>query len=140
MPRLTIPLAERSYDIHVDAGLLGRVDLVTAQLPTPRALVVSNETVAPLYLESLAKPLRNAGVDVLPVILPDGEVHKNWETLNGIHTEMLRARCDRTTTVIALGGGALFSPSACLFGPVSDSLREIFSFFGAARGPWKLRR
>jgi 3-dehydroquinate synthase len=63
--------------------------------------------VAPLYLERLAETLHRAGVRTFPVILPDGEAHKNLETLNRIFDALLTARCDRSTTVIALGGGVI---------------------------------
>ncbi|CAG0979792.1 partial shikimate kinase / 3-dehydroquinate synthase, partial [Rhodocyclaceae bacterium] len=69
--------------------------------------IVSNTVVAPLYFEAFAAPLRAAGVRVTEIVLPDGEGHKNWETLNLIFDAMLKDRCDRTTTVVALGGGVI---------------------------------
>lgn len=78
-----------------------------ARLASPRVAVVSNEVVAPLYLERLVRPLQEAGVRVCSVILPDGEATKQWDSLNRIHDTLLAERCDRTTTVVALGGGVI---------------------------------
>jgi 3-dehydroquinate synthase len=107
MRTLNVALGERAYPIHIGPALLARSDLVTAALVTPRVAIVSNDVVAPLYLEKFAAPLRAAGVRVTEVVLPDGESHKNWETLNLIFDALLKDRCDRTTTVVALGGGVV---------------------------------
>lgn len=107
MQTLNVALGERSYPIHIGPGLLARSELLTAVLPTPRVAIVSNTVVAPLYLEKLAAPLKAAGVGVTEIVLPDGEAYKNWETLNEIFDALLRERCDRTTTVVALGGGVI---------------------------------
>lgn len=107
MRTLNVALGDRAYDIKIGSGLLAHADLITGLLATPRAAIVSNNVVAPLYLEKLVAPLRAAGVRATEVILPDGEAYKNWETLNAIFDALLRDRCDRTTTVIALGGGVI---------------------------------
>jgi 3-dehydroquinate synthase len=107
MRTLNVALGERAYPIHIGPTLLGRDGLIADVLPTPRVAIVSNETVAPLYLERLSGPLRAAGVRITEIILPDGESHKNWETLNLIFDGLLANRCDRSTTVIALGGGVI---------------------------------
>jgi 3-dehydroquinate synthase len=60
-----------------------------------------------LYLEKLAQPLRAAGIKVIPIILPDGEEYKNSKTLNLIYDALLQNRCERSTTLIALGGGVI---------------------------------
>jgi 3-dehydroquinate synthase len=67
--------------------------------------VVTNTTVAPLYLDALAEALRGRGVDSIPIILPDGEAYKDWRTLNRIYDALMENRCERGTTLIALGGG-----------------------------------
>ncbi len=72
-----------------------------------RAVIVTNKTIAKLYLQHFEESLRKAGVDVFSISLPDGERHKTWETLNLIFDAMLAKRCDRNTTVIALGGGVV---------------------------------
>ncbi len=104
---LNVPLGDRSYPIHIGGSLLARADLILDRLKVPRAAIVTNETVAPLYLEALAAPLVTAGVSLTRIVLPDGEQYKNWETLNRIHDALLAERCDRSTTIIALGGGVI---------------------------------
>ncbi|MCK9381031.1 MAG: 3-dehydroquinate synthase [Sulfuritalea sp.] len=107
MRRLNLALAERSYPILIDGGLLSRADLILPFLNSARVALVSNTTVAPLYLDVLAAALEKVGVGVTPIILPDGEAHKNWESLNLIYDGLLATRCDRSTTVVALGGGVI---------------------------------
>ncbi|BBO22010.1 MAG: 3-dehydroquinate synthase [Candidatus Desulfobacillus denitrificans] len=86
---------------------MARADLLLAHLKAPLAAIVSNETVAPLYLTGLASALRDQGVRVTEILLPDGEEHKNWQTLNRIFDALLENRCERATTIIALGGGVV---------------------------------
>lgn len=107
MRRLNVALADRSYPILIGGGLLSRTDEILACLPTPRVALVSNTTVAPLYLETLLQDLRKVSVGVTPIILPDGEAYKTWESLNLIYDALLAARCDRGTAIIALGGGVV---------------------------------
>jgi 3-dehydroquinate synthase len=107
MRTVNVDLGDRSYAIHIGPALLSRADLVTPQLKTPRAVVITNEVVAPLYLDALAAALRAAGVQTGQVVLPDGERHKNWETLNRIFDVLLGQRAERSTTLVALGGGVI---------------------------------
>jgi 3-dehydroquinate synthase len=107
MRRLNVSLAGRSYPILIGAGLLSRIDLILPHLGRPRVALVSNTTVAPLYMDDLVRGLEKAGVGVTPVIIPDGEAYKNWESLNLIYDALLANRCDRSTTIIALGGGVI---------------------------------
>ena len=104
---LTVQLAERSYPIHIGVGVLNGADLLLPHLKQKKVVVVSNTTVAPLYLDRLRSTLEKAGISVLPVILPDGERYKTWETLNLIFDSLLGAHCERSTTLIALGGGVI---------------------------------
>ena len=104
---LTVQLAERSYPIHIGVGVLTHVDLLIPHLKQKKVVIVSNTTVAPLYLDRLRSTLEKAGISVLPVILPDGERYKTWETLNLIFDSLLGAHCERSTTLIALGGGVI---------------------------------
>ena len=69
--------------------------------------IVTNTTVAPLYLDQLSQSLQAAGVTVIAIILPDGEAYKNSATLNTIYDTLLQNRCERSTTLIALGGGVI---------------------------------
>ncbi len=107
MQTLTVGLAERSYPIHIGSGLLGYADLLLPHLPHKRAAVVTNTTVAPLYLESLRTMLQAHGVETIPIVLPDGEEYKNAETLGLIYDALLAHRCERNTPLIALGGGVI---------------------------------
>jgi 3-dehydroquinate synthase len=105
MQTLHVDLAERSYPIYIGADLLAHAGLLTAHIAGRQVAIVTNETVAPLYLASLEQLL--AGLSVTTVILPDGERFKTWETLQLIFDGLLGARHDRGTTVIALGGGVI---------------------------------
>ena len=107
MQTLTVDLGDRSYPIHIGAGLLDRVELILPHLAQKRVAIVTNTTVGPLYLTRLTATLENAGVQVPPIVLPDGEVYKNWETLNLIFDALLTNRAERKTTLIALGGGVI---------------------------------
>lgn len=104
---LNVALAERSYPIHIGCGILSQSDLILPHIKHRKAVVVTNTTVAPLYLEKLRSALEKGGISVLPVILPDGEQYKTWETLNLIFDGLLGAKCERSTTLIALGGGVI---------------------------------
>lgn len=107
MQTLTVSLADRSYPIHIGNGLLGQVDLILPHLKRKQVAIVSNTTVAPLYMQAIAQPLRDAGVSVIEIILPDGEAYKNNQTLQIIYDHLLQNRCERNTTLIALGGGVI---------------------------------
>ncbi|MDP1923435.1 MAG: 3-dehydroquinate synthase [Thiobacillus sp.] len=107
MQTLTVDLGDRSYPIHIGTGLLGRVELILPHLLQKRVAVVTNTTVAPLYLDMLTTTLQAAGVTVMTIVLPDGEAYKNWETLNLIFDALLTQRAERKTTLIALGGGVI---------------------------------
>ena len=107
MQTLKVGLAERSYPIHIGSGLLSRVDLILPFLTHKRVAIVSNTTVAPLYLDGFSKLLESNGVRVVTIILPDGEKYKNSETLNLIYDALLTNRCERNTPLIALGGGVI---------------------------------
>ena len=107
MQTLTVGLAERSYSIHIGSGLRSHAELLLPHLPHKRAAVVTNTTVAPLYLGSLRTMLQSHGVEVIDIILPDGEQYKNTETLGLIYDVLLTHRCERNTPLIALGGGVI---------------------------------
>jgi len=104
---LNVALAERSYPIHIGSGLLSDTELLLQYLKQKHVAIVTNTTVAPLYLDKVAQPLRDAGVHVVEIILPDGEQYKNSDTLNTIYDALINARCERNTTLIALGGGVI---------------------------------
>ncbi len=105
MKTLHVELGDRRYPIYIGPGLLGRADLLRPCLAGRQALVVSNVTVAPLYLERVRAALTELRCEA--VILPDGERYKTLETLNEIFTTLLNQRFDRHCTIIALGGGVI---------------------------------
>jgi 3-dehydroquinate synthase len=107
MQTLTVELANRSYPIHIGRNLLTNSSLILPHLKRKHVAIVTNTTVAPLYLKPLTESLEAEGVKVIPIILPDGEAYKNTETLNKIYDVLLENRCERNTTLIALGGGVI---------------------------------
>lgn len=107
MLSVNVALGNRSYPIYVGAGLLDRADLVSPHLRSGRVVVVTNEVVAPLYLDRLERALRGAGATATAIVLPDGEAHKDWLTLNRIFDGLLTGLADRGTTLMALGGGVI---------------------------------
>lgn len=107
MQTLQVALDTRSYPIHIGSNLLNQADLILPHLKRKSVAVVTNTTVAPLYLEKLTKTLRDANVSVIEIILPDGEAYKNTDTLSLIYNALLENRCERSTTLIALGGGVI---------------------------------
>jgi len=102
-----VVLDERSYPIHIGSGLLARAGELIAGTLGRRAVVVTNATVAAFHLSPLRAGLGSHGVDTDVVMLPDGEAHKSWPALQDIITRLLELRVDRSTTVIALGGGVI---------------------------------
>ena len=105
MQTLTVELGSRSYPIYIGENLLSRTDLITAHINSQRVVIISNETVAPLYLEQLKLSLTEFNCQ--EIILPDGEQYKNATTLESIFDALLEQRCPRDSTIIALGGGVV---------------------------------
>ncbi len=104
---LNVALGERAYPIYIGTDILAHAALIAAHLKQRRAFIVTNEIVAPLYLPSLLSALEREGIHTGSVVLPDGEAHKNWQTLNLIFDALLEQRCERSTTLLALGGGVV---------------------------------
>jgi 3-dehydroquinate synthase len=107
METLGVALGERSYPIHIGAGLLERADLYRPHLGGGTAAIVTNEVVAPLYLGSVSSGLKQAGARVVHVSVPDGEQAKSWQVLETVFDALLAARCGRDTLLVALGGGVV---------------------------------
>lgn len=105
MKTLTVELGERSYPIFIGQGLLGQAELVKPYVTGTQVLIVSNTTVAPLYLEKAKQAFSE--YDVKTVILPDGEQYKNLDVLNQIFDVAIENRFDRKCTFVALGGGVI---------------------------------
>lgn len=107
METLNVALGDRAYPIQIGRGLLGQCELLLPYLRQRKVAIVTNTTVGPLYLAQLATSLRDAGVEVIKIVLPDGEQYKDWQNLNTIFDALLERRCERSTTLIALGGGVV---------------------------------
>ena len=104
---LQVNLGERSYPIAIGPALLDDAVLLARHIAGDRVAVVTNTVVAPLYLARLTRSLEAAGKHVTAIVLPDGEEEKTWSCLMLIFDALLAARCDRKTTLIALGGGVV---------------------------------
>ena len=106
MKRLDVALGERSYPIVIGPGVLARAGELVPW-GARRAVIVTNAIVAAHHLPALRASLDGAGVAVEVVLIPDGEQHKNWDTLNDVLTRLLELKVDRTTPIVALGGGVV---------------------------------
>jgi 3-dehydroquinate synthase len=102
---LKVELGSRSYPILIGDGLLGQPELLRQHVPARDVLIVSNTTVAPLYLDTLSAALRPRRV--VEVVLPDGESHKTLATVSRILDVLVANRFGRDSTVVALGGGVV---------------------------------
>lgn len=102
-----IALGERSYQIRIGTGLIGATSSFAGLSAAQSALIVSNETVAPLYLKALESALREIHPKVHSLVLPDGEAHKHWASVNQVFDKLLQLQCDRKTVLYALGGGVV---------------------------------
>nr|WP_318840948.1 3-dehydroquinate synthase [Noviherbaspirillum aerium] len=104
---LQVDLGDRSYPISIGQSLLDDGDLVSRHVRGKRVAVVTNTVVGPLYLDRLVRLLNAAGKQVTTIVLPDGEEEKNWASLMKVFDVLLSEKCDRKTTLIALGGGVI---------------------------------
>ncbi|QIZ78510.1 3-dehydroquinate synthase [Ferrimonas lipolytica] len=107
MERIDVHLGQRSYPIHIGSGLLQNGDGLIRELLPPRVLLISNEVVAPLYLESATALLSRCGCQIDTLVLPDGERYKTFDTLNLIFTKALELGLGRDCSFVALGGGVI---------------------------------
>ena len=108
MQALRVALGERSYPIHIGAGLLEDAGLYAAHVGSRSVAVVSNAVVAPLYLERVTRALAQAGArTVVPVVVENGEQAKSWATLDRVFDALLAARLGRDSVIVALGGGVI---------------------------------
>jgi 3-dehydroquinate synthase len=103
--KLIVELGERSYPIYIGAGLYTDAAYYREHIRSKQVMVVTNDTIAPLYLEQTLAALGD--FEVSQVILPDGEVYKTLDVLNEIYTALLKNRFSRNCTLIALGGGVV---------------------------------
>ncbi len=102
---LSVDLGDRSYPIYIGENLHADASYYMKHVPGKQLMVVTNETIAPLYLDATLAAM--SGFEVAHVILPDGEEYKSLEVLNEIFTALLKHRFTRQCTLVALGGGVI---------------------------------
>jgi shikimate kinase / 3-dehydroquinate synthase len=108
MQPLSVTLGERSYPIHIGAGLLDDARLYAPHAGATTVAVVSNATVAPLYLDRVTRALNQAGAKrVISILTEDGEQAKSWVSLDRVFDALLAAHCGRDSVIVALGGGVV---------------------------------
>src|SRR6185295_5427416 len=105
--RVPVDLGERSYEVVIGQGVLDDPSAWRSAVTDGTAMVVTNTTVAALFLKRLEQTLLRRHRLVHSVVLPDGEQHKDWTTLSQIFDALLQWQCDRDTTIYALGGGVV---------------------------------
>lgn len=105
MRTLKVDLGTRSYPIYIGENLLSQADLLTQHISGEQVVVISNDTVAPLYIDTLLESLSSRQIH--KIILPDGESFKTLTTIESIFDQLLEGRCARDTTIVALGGGVI---------------------------------
>lgn len=105
MIELKVDLGDRDYPIYIGEGLLSNSELYAPFIAGKKVMLVTNETVGPLYEQQVRQAL--SGYEVDTVVLPDGEQYKNWQTLNLIFDALLEKAHSRKTTIVALGGGVI---------------------------------
>jgi 3-dehydroquinate synthase len=108
MSSLTVELGQRSYTIYIENGAMNSVGtILSSSNPGTRVAIITNTTVAPLYLDTLKTSLHGKGFTTSEIILPDGEQYKTLDSMRGIYEQLLDFGLDRTSTLIALGGGVV---------------------------------
>jgi len=107
MPTLNVDLGERSYPIYIETGLFKQTGFLVSTIHTRKVVIVSNETVAPLYGQTIKNALSSGNLNVEMVVLPDGEQYKTLDTFAHVQTQLIELKCSRDTTIVALGGGVI---------------------------------
>ena len=107
MQPLSVSLGDRAYPIHIGAGLLSDGKAYAQYVASRSVALVSNNVVAPLYLQPVQRAIERAGGRAIPILIDDGEQAKSWATLDFVVDAMLGARCGRDAIVVALGGGVV---------------------------------
>jgi 3-dehydroquinate synthase len=107
MQPLSVTLGDRSYLIHIGAGLLDDAGMYSPFVASKSVAVITNKVVAPLYLERMQRALEKAEAHVFPVLIDDGEQAKAWTSLDHVIDALLAARCGRNSVIVALGGGVV---------------------------------
>ena len=120
MERIVVTLGERSYPITIASGLFNEPASFLPLKSGEQVMLVTNETLAPLYLDKVRGVLEQAGVNVDSVILPDGEQYKSLAVLDTVFTALLQKPHGRDTTLVALCGGEL--SARCTFHSSPDDV------------------
>jgi len=107
MQTVQVSLADRPYSIHIGPALIGDAAIIASFVKGTTAVIVTNETLAPIFLPRVRDAVASIGKQILEIVLPDGEAYKTATSLDQIYSAMLAANCDRKTTIIALGGGVI---------------------------------
>ncbi len=107
MPSIHLDLGERSYPIAIEAGNLTDAGFLLSAIKGQQAVIVTNETVAPLYHQAIVKLLEDGGKTVISIILPDGEKYKTLASFETVMSELLRHSVSRDACILALGGGVI---------------------------------
>ena len=108
MQKVRVELGERSYEISIDSGILAGLGKSLEEFGFSRkAALVSNPTVYGLYGNLVIESMKDAGFEVPVIVVPDGEEYKNLSSVEGIYGEMLAAKLDRKSAIVALGGGVI---------------------------------
>jgi 3-dehydroquinate synthase len=105
METITVELADRSYPIMIVDTLVSQSEEVSKYLGVGKVVVITNDAIARLYLDQVRLLLHDR--DVLEIVLPDGEQYKNLDAISYIYDQLMTAKCDRKTTLLALGGGVV---------------------------------
>jgi 3-dehydroquinate synthase len=104
---LDVALGDRSYPIHIGSDVLDDIGALLAPHLARHAVIVTNATVAAHWLAPVRRQLADAGQRVDVVLIPDGEAHKNWATLADVLTRLIECRAERSSLMVALGGGVI---------------------------------
>ncbi len=121
-----VPLGDRSYDILIGPGLIARAGReIAARVKGRRAAIITDENVAPRYLEALTASLAAEGIAVTSLVLPAGEKTKSFEHLMAVCDKVLEARIERNDAVIALGGGVIGDLTGFAAGIVRRGVRFV---------------
>ena len=105
---LHLALGPRSYDIHVGGGLLDQTGTLAAPLlKSPSAIIISDENVAPLYLDRLQQSLAGSHIECQAIVIPAGEQTKDFHHFEELINRLLDMKIERSTTLFALGGGVI---------------------------------
>jgi 3-dehydroquinate synthase len=124
--KVHVPLGERAYDILIGPGLIASAGgEIGSRLKGRKAAIITDEHVAPLYLDALKASLDTAGIASAAVVLPAGEKTKSFEHLVNVCDKVLEARVERNDYVIALGGGVIGDLSGFAAGIVRRGVRFV---------------